>query len=351
MSNNTSDTNTNSNKKFLITTIGIFTLLALFFGIFQTFNQTLPNKTPENKTNSGITAKTNSGTTSNPQEPEKLKSEDLYVVYNKDDKLTVTDDVLNSFVTVGKENNQNITLVDSTDNSVKEIVEAMGDAMYYPLFVFKETSPNIDFSKVDESLIVKSNGLVAFKEPAAANLPKLSITKNTTINAGIEKFKLSAKRADEGYKYKLLTVEDPLCPACAQAHNDKSIQDTFSSFTQEVIYFPLPSHKNSNKIIGVLRANKDVHYDLLGVIFKTENMQKLAKMEESKIYTELKKMAEDAGIKDIVDGEGYTEAEMTELRNLALSLGLQGTPSFYLVDDKTVSQLTGFDALDRAKVK
>lgn len=286
-----------------------------------------------------------------------IKEETLDVVYNPADTLFVNEELLASLQKVGKENKQTLNILKNDDAKVKNIVEALGEDIYYPLFVFSTNSPNIDYKSIDKELIVVDEAaqLFAFREPFFARLPKITMNKSVKMNAALEKFKMPFKRSDAGNTHKILLIEDPLCPFCAQAFHDTALQEEFSAFTQEVIYFPPTTHPNSNKIIGILRANPDVHYELLGKIFSTdpENdvITKLSSIKEEQVFEEVKKIAEAAGITGLKDGEKYTDEELKELEDLLISLNVQGTPSFFVVGENSISQTVNLEALDKIKNK
>lgn len=302
----------------------------------------------EKATNKGSTTPVATETTNNTgsevaQEQAKPQAETILLVVKDNDPI-INDDIVKSLTEIGAQMNQTMVKVSPEDERVKKLVEGLGDAMYYPLFVLSTESPNIQFNELDKNFIVEDTEkkLFVLKEPALARFPKLTMNQTAETKALISKYAQPIQAKDS--KAKLLIVEDPLCPGCSAAYYDKTIQDNIKNFTQEALYFPLPAHPNSPKLVGILQANQN-HHELIGVMLKAENLDILAKTEESKLYDKVVELAKAAGINEVKDAEKLSDEKIQELQTIALNLGLGGTPSYYIVTDKEYIPVTTFDVL------
>lgn len=331
----------NKLKTFAILSVALFALASCFGG-------SEAQKEGTGSVNNEVTSNTGTTTKEEPtKEPAKPIAETILLVVRENDPV-ITDDIVKSLQEIGKQLNQTMVRVSPEDERVKKIVEKLGDNMYYPLFVLSTDSPNIQFDKLDKNFIVEDTEkkLFTLKEPAIAGFPKLTMNQKAETKALLSKYAQPIQAKDS--KAKILLVEDPLCPACSAAYYDKTIQDNLKDFTQEALYFPLPSHKNSPKLVGILQANQN-HYELLGVMLKADNLNTLSALPEDKVYEKVVELAKAAGINEVKDGEKLSEEKIKELQTLALNLGLAGTPSFYVVTDKEYIPVTTFDMLKQFK--
>lgn len=280
-------------------------------------------------------------------EPPKPQAETILMVVRDNDEI-ITDEIVKSMQGIGQQMNQTLVKVSPSDPRVANIVKGLWENIYYPLFVLSTESPNIKFDEIDKSFIVEDSAqkLFVLKEPALAGFPKMVIGQNAETKALIAKYAKPIQAKDS--KVKILVVKDPLCPACSSSYNDKTIQDSLKDFSQEALYFPLPSHKNSEKLVGILNANQN-HYELLGVMLDPENLTPLSNMSENELYPKVVELAKAKWIEGVNDGEKVSEEAIKELQKIALNLALQGTPSYFIMTENEYIPIMTFDVLEKYK--
>lgn len=326
MENNT-QTSSNNNSKKLILTAALLGVAAIFAVILTTSNG------KDTKVVSTSTGTTLSGSTASGQ----VAIEDVYLVYTKND-IVFNQGVLSGFTEVGKKFNQNIIPTIDTDPLVSGIIKAAGDKVYYPMFVFKNNSPNIKFSEIPkESVYVdESRGLFAIKEPILLNLPKIVYPRNAEINALLGKFERNVRNVNADTKSYVLAVEDPLCPYCSQSYLDPATKEAIGDRALKHVYFPLPiaGHENSKALIGLMNTNPES--EVLDTIFK--NQDAFTKIKEADVKKTLQWLLTKNKSKiKLKEGKPYTEAEVDESKQLLMTLGVLGTPTYFIITEKEVT--------------
>jgi len=114
--------------------------------------------------------------------------------------------------------------------------------MYYPMFVFKQNSPNIKYNNIPKNnlYVDDKNKLFAIDEPILLNLPKIIIPRTEEINSLITKYSLDGENVSKNNESFILAIEDPLCPFCAQTYLDKTTQQALGNSPVKYLYYPLP---------------------------------------------------------------------------------------------------------------
>lgn len=315
-----------NNKNILIVSliwISLFVVGVSFFLGKQT-------NTPVSNTGTGTTMSGSVNSTGT------VAAEKVYLIYNEN-PVVFSKSVINGFVELWKKYNQELIPVLSNDVKVSDIVNAMGDKVYYPMFVFSNTSPNIKYADIPKDAIVEDlkSGLFIMKEPIMLNLPKIVYPRNAEINALLSKYELNIRNVKDDIKSYVLAVEDPLCPYCAQSYLDKKTVNAIGGNALKHIYYPLPisGHENSNALIGLLKTNNQP--EVLDTIFK--NQEAFVKVSEKDIKKTLQSILDKNKVKiKLKDGKPYTKDELAETKDILLKLGVLGTPSYFIINEKEI---------------
>lgn len=337
MDNNVNVNNTQNPNKKTVLTVSIIGLALLVVG--ASFFLGKQTNTPISNTWTGTTM---SGSVSGTGV---VATEKVYLVYNEN-PVVFSKAVIDGFVELGKKYNQELIPVLSNDEKVSDVVKAMGDKIYYPMFVFSTTSPNIKYSDIPKDAIVEDskNGLFVMKEPIMLNLPKIVYPRNAEINALLSKYELNVRNVNENTKTYVLAVEDPLCPYCSQSYLDKETISAIGDNGLKHIYYPLPisGHENANALIGLLKTNTQP--EILDTIFK--NQEAFAKVAETDVKKTLQSILDKNKVKiKLKDGKPYTEAELVETKDVLLKLGVLGTPSYFVVNEKEIILVGSLDMI------